>query len=193
MSQNTWDETLFVAQVDGTALTNSTTQTSILPGAARLPLPANFFSYVGKTVRMRAAGRISTVVTTPGNLTFTIDFGTVASPIGVFVSQATALNIVAQTNTTWLFEAIMTCRAIGAGTTANLMTVASWISRASLNAPAVGTTTGVGTVLMPDTAPAVGAGFDSTVTNVVDLQATFSVANAANSIQLHLYTFEAMN
>lgn len=193
MSLNTWVETLITAQVDGTALTNSTTQTSIIPPAARYTLPSNFFSVIGKSIRIKAAGRISTVVTTPGNITFTVDFGTVASPIGVFASQATALNIVAQTNATWDFEAVLTCRAIGSATSANLMGTAKWISRASLNAPAVGTTTGVGVVLMPDTAPAVGTGFDSTITNVVDLQATFSVANAANSIQVHTYTLEALN
>jgi hypothetical protein len=193
MSLQTWQETLITAQVDGTALASSTTQTSILPAAARYTLPSNYFSAIGKSVRVKAFGRISTVVTTPGNISFFLCFGTVATPINVFASQATALNVAAQTNATWMLELISTCRAIGSGTSANLITVGSWISRASLNAPAVGTTTGVGTVLMPDTAPAVGTGFDSTITNVVDLQAQFSISNASNSIQLHGYTLESLN
>jgi len=193
MSQNGWVETLISAQIDGTALTNTVTATSILPPAARFTLPANFFSYIGKSMRVRAFGRISTVVTTPGNLTLDVRLGTVASPIVAFNGGASALNIVAQTNATWDFEAILTARSIGNGVLATLMGAAKWTSRASLNAPAVGTTTGVGIVLLPDTAPVVGTGFDSTVTNVVDMFATFSIANAANSIQVHGYTLESLN
>lgn len=193
MSLNTWSETLITAQIDGTALASSTTPTSIIPPAARFTLPSNFFSVIGKSIRVKAFGRISTVVTTPGNLTLDVRFGTVAVPIVVFNGGASALNVAAQTNAAWDFEATLTCRAIGASTTANMIGVGKFISRASLNAPAVGTTTGVGTVLLPDTAPAVGTGFDSTITNVVDLFATFSVSNAANSIQVHGYTLEALN
>lgn len=193
MSLQSWQETLITAQVDGTALTNSTTQTSILPTTARYTLPSNYFSAIGKTLRLKAFGRVSTVVTTPGNITFLFCLGTVASPINAFTSGASALNVVAQTNASWELEMLLTCRAIGSGTSANMMGLSRWISRASLNAPAVGTTTGVGAVLGPDTAPAVGTGFDSTITNVVDLQATFSVANAANSIQLHGFTLESLN
>lgn len=188
-----FQECLITSQVDGTALTNTTTATSIIPAAARFTLPSNFFWVIGKQLRVRAAGRISTVVTTPGNLTFAVNFGTVATPIIVFNGAATALNVAAQTNATWDLEVLLTCRAIGASTSANMMGTAKWTSRASLNGPAVGTTTGVGTVLMPDTAPAVGTGFDSTITNVVDLFATFSVANAANSIQVHQYSLESLN
>jgi hypothetical protein len=188
-----FQECLITSQIDGTALANSTTATSIIPAAARFTLPSNFFWVPGKAIRVKASGRISTVVTTPGNLTLDVRFGTVATPIVVFNGGASALNVVAQTNAAWDFEATLTCRAIGAATAANMIGVAKWISRASLNAPAVGTTTGVGTVLLPDTAPVVGTGFDSTITNVVDFFATFSVANAANSIQVHQYSLESLN
>lgn len=192
MSLNTWVETLITAQIDGTALASSTTATSIIPPAARFTLPSNYFS-IGKALRLRAIGRISTVVTTPGNLTLAVNLGSVASPIIAFTSGTMALNVTAQTNATWWAEILLTCRAIGATTTANLMGTGSFVSRALLNAPAVGTTVGVGMELMPDTAPAVGTGFDSTITNVVDFFATFSVSNASNSIQVHQYTLEALN
>lgn len=193
MSLQAWQETLITAQIDGTALANSTTATSIIPPAARFTLPSNYFSAIGKQLRIRASGRMGTVVTTPGNITFDVRLGTVATPIIVWNGAASALNIVAQTNATWELEVLLTCRAIGAATTANLIGIGKWISRASLNAPAVGTTTGVGAVLLPDTAPAVGTGFDSTITNVLDLFATWSIANASNTITLHQYTAESMN
>lgn len=192
MSRQSWVETLITAQGDGTALSNSTTATSILPAAARYTLPSNFFTEAGKAIRVRAAGRISTVTAAPGNITFDVRFGTVATPIIVFNGGATALNVTAQTNATWLLEAELVCRAIGSSTSATVLGIAIWSSRASLNAPAVGTTTGVGGVLLPDTAPAAGTGFDSTITNMVDLFATFSVANAANSITLHQFELQSL-
>lgn len=182
-------ETLVTAQADGASLTNSTTATSILPTPAKFVLPSNFFAAIGKKLRIKASGRISTVVTTPGNLTLDVRFGSTV----VWNGAATALNVAAQTNASWSFELELTARTLGQSTTANLIGVGQWISRASLNAPAVGTTTGVGVVLLPDTAPAVGTGFDSTATQAVDFFATFSVANAANSILLHQYSLESLN
>lgn len=182
-------ETLVTAQADGAALSNSTTPTSIIPTPAKFVLPSNFFANIGKKLRVKASGRISTVVTTPGNLTLDIRFGSTV----VWNGAASALNIVAQTNASWSFELELTARTLGQTTVANLIGVGQWISRASLNAPAVGTTTGVGVVLLPDTAPAVGTGFDSTATQAVDFFATFSVANAANSLTLHQYSLESLN
>jgi hypothetical protein len=191
MSQQTWMETLITAQIDGTALTNTVTATSLLPPAARITLPSNYF-YIGKKFRMKAWGRISTVVTTPGTLTLDVRFGTIASPIVVFNGGAMNLNVTAQTNATWEFEASLTTRAIGSGTTANMMGVGKFTSRALIGSAAVASGY-PGAALLPDTAPVVGTGFDSTITNVVDLFGTWSVANAANSIQLHSYAFESMN
>jgi hypothetical protein len=188
MSVQTWQETLITAQVDGSALSNSTTATSILPAAARYTLPSNYF-YIGTKLRIKAGGRISTVVTTPGTLTLAINFGTIASPIIVFNGGAMSLNTTAQTNDTWLLEAVLTCRAIGSGTNANMMGVGQWTSAA-----VVGAASGVGLpLLIPATAPAVGTGFDSTLTNTVDLFATWSVANASNSLTLHDFSLESMN
>lgn len=193
MSKQGWQETLISSTADSTAVSNTTTSTTILPASARYTLPANFYSEVGKAIRVKAAGRMGTVVTTPGNIQFFLQHGTVASPISVFSSGTTNLNVTAQTNATWLLEIVWVCRAIGASTSANGLGTAKFISRASLNAPAVGTTTGVGTVVLPDTAPAVGTGFDSTITNVVDLFAQFSIANSSNTITTHQYTLESLN
>jgi len=58
MPLQTWQETLIQAQSDGTAVTG-TAEGSLLPGQAKFTLPANFLDYAGKTLRIRAAGRIS--------------------------------------------------------------------------------------------------------------------------------------
>lgn len=185
-------ENLITGQADGAALASSTTATSLLPAAAHFTLPSGFFSQVGKTLRVKARGRISTVVTTPGTLTLDVRFGTIASPIVVFNGGAMNLNVTAQTNATWEFEADLVCRALGQGTSANVLGIGRFTSRALIGSAAVAAGY-PGSALLPDTAPAVGTGFDSTITNVVDLFATWSVSNAANSIQLHQFSLESVN
>jgi|SRR5882762_2372901 len=187
MSLQTWQETLVTAQVDGTAITNSTTQGSIIPAAAKYTLPANFFS-IGKTIRLTAMGRVSCVVTTPGTLLFQVLFGGTA----VYNNAAAAmnLNIVAKTDVTWALEIDLVCRVIGA--TGNLMGIGQWTSEAVVGSP-VATAGGAGTLFIPASAPAVGSNFDTTTSQAVDLQAKFSVATATTSIQLHQYKLEALN
>lgn len=186
MSIQTWQETLITAQVDGTALTASTTATSILPTAAKYTLPANYFQ-VGRALRVGVLGRISNVVTTPGTLTLELKFGSVI----VASSGAISLNIVAKTNVPWWLEWHLTCRAIGSGTAANLMHQGVWQSESVVGSP-LPTVGGNGSLLIPVGAPAVGTGFDSTATQQVDLFATWSLNNA-NSIQTHQFRLESLN
>ena len=183
MSRQTWQETLIVAEVDGTALTNSTTPTSIIPAAAKFTLPANYFD-VGRVLRFTLKGRASNLVTTPGTLTLEFRLGSVIA----FTSGAIQLSATAHTNVSFIVDAMLTCRAIGAGTSANLM------GTGQLTSEVLGTTANQApTALLPVSAPAVGTGFDSTAAQVVDVFATFSIANAANSIQVHQYVLESMN
>ncbi len=176
-------------QIDGTALTNSAVATSIIAPAARFTLPNNFF-YIGKVTRFRAMGRISNIVTTPGTITFSLRFG--AGPVIVATSDALQMNAVAKTNVAWDLEWITTARAIGGSTTANLMHNGRWMSESVVGSPlpAAG---GAGTLSLVASGPAVGTGFDSTAAQVVDLFATFSIANAGNSITCHQFFFEDLN
>lgn len=182
MSLQTWGETLITAQVDGTALNTSTTATSILPPAAKFTLPANFFN-IGKILRINAYGRISTT-TGPPSITLDVRFGSV-----VVFNGGAVVTVASVTNKSWRLIALLTCRAIGASTTASMFGMGDFCSSA-----VVGSTGGVANdAMLPDSAPAVGTGFDSTIANVVDLFATWSASSASNSIQLHGYTLEAMN
>lgn len=191
MSRQTWWETLIAAEVDGTAYNTSVTPTSILPPAARYTLPANFMD-VGRQFRITGACRLSNIVTTPGTLTLDVRMGP-TSNIVVFNGAAMQMSTTAHTNVPLVFEILLTCRAIGASTTANLMGQGWALSQGlSLTAVADSATTPAH-LLMPNTAPAVGTGFDSTVAMVVDVFATFSVNNANNSIQLHQYNLATLN
>jgi hypothetical protein len=191
MSLQTWQETHINTPVDGVAVTNTVTATSLLGGTgtgasqAKLTLPTNFF-YVGRMIRIFAAGRMSTLVTTPGTLTLDIRLGAVIAANG----GAMVLSTTAKTNVAWWLDWILTCRAIGSGTTSNLM------HQGMFSSEAAGATTVAGeakSIMMPQSAPAVGTGFDATAAQTVDLFATWSVANAANSILLHQYKFVSLN
>jgi hypothetical protein len=190
MPMQSWQSILISAQSDGTALNTSTTETSILPTQARIVLPANFFTYPGQTLRMRAMGRVSNIVTTPGTLTFKTKFNT--TPIAVASSGALALNVAAKTSVTWILDWDLTCRTVGGGTSATIMFSGQWQSESVIGSPAAGAG-GASSHIFPASTPAVGTGFDSTVANLIDLTAQWSVSNAGNSIQLHSYKLESLN
>lgn len=178
-------------QVDGAALTASTTPTSIIHATAKIGLYANFFR-VGKRIRVVAAGRVSNIVTTPGTLTLDLRIGPALPPTIVCANGgAMSLNIVAKTNVPWLLYWELTCRAIGATTAANLMHQGEWTSESVIGS-GVPTATGAGTHMLPNAAPAVGTGFDSTISNYLDLFATWSLNNA-NSITCHQFHVEELN
>ncbi len=181
----TWS--LITAQSDGAALTNSTAPTSLLPGQAKYTLPANFLA-IGSKLKFHATGRISTLTAAPGTLTLDIRFGSVI----VATSPAFALNVTAQTNDTWVLDWQLSCRAIGGSTTANFMHTGMWTTVAAIGGIAAATG-GTGSLLIPATAPAVGTGFDSTAAQQIDFFGTWSIADAANSIQVHQYEIISPN
>lgn len=171
---------------NGSALSNSTTETSLLPDGRKVTLPSYFFDRVGKSLILRAAGRISTVVTSPGTLTLALKFGSIV----VATSGAMTLNTVAKTDTPWILEMESVLRSIGSGTAAALLSQGKFTSHAVIGASAVGTA-GAGIQMLPyNAAPAVGNGFDATAAQTIDLTATWSTANSSNSIQLHQFSLD---
>lgn len=191
MSLQSWQETLIQANVDGTALSASTSATSLLPPAARYTLPGNNLR-IGSQFLIKFAGRLSNLVTTPGTLTLDVRMGP-TSNIVVFNGGAMQMSSTAHTNVPIVGEIMLTCRAIGNSTNANFMGQGWALSQAlSLTAVADSTTTPAH-LLLPNTAPAVGTGFDSTVSMVIDLYGTFSINSASNSITIHQYSVWALN
>lgn len=182
MSLQTWNETLISATGDGTALTNTTSATSVIPNAAKFALYSNFFS-VGKVLRVNAWGRISNAAS--ATLTLDVRFGSTV----VFNGGSMTLNATTKANVSWRLIAMLTCRSIGTGTSATMLGQGDFCSEAALSS-ATGT---ANDMMIPAGSPAAGTGFDSTASQVVDLFATWGAASASNSIQVHEYTLEAMN
>ncbi len=174
-------ETLITLNADGTALT-AAARASLTQGAgatsARFTMPANKLR-VGDQLKVIASGRISCVVTTPGTARFDLSIAGTAN----FDTLAMNLNIVAKTNVGWFLECLGTVRAIG--TTANILWQGKWDSEAAIASP-LPTVGGSGGFVVPyNTAPVVGANFDSTVNTLWDLQFTQTVATG--SCTLHQY------
>jgi hypothetical protein len=186
-----WQSVLITQQVDGPTVANSTVEATLVAAQARYNLPANAFTYAGQALRFRAMGRVSNIVTTPGTLTFRIRFGGVAAGAIVANSGALALNTAAKTNVTWILDWDLNLRG-APGTAASMMFSGQWQSESVIGSPAAGAG-GASSHIFPASAPAVGATFDSTVSQVIDLSAQWSVANAGNSIQMHTYKLESLN
>lgn len=187
MGIQTWQENLVQSTVDGPTLT-AAAAASCIPTPSRIILPNNFF-YPGKVLRISMQGRISNVVTTPGTARLDVRLGPNGT-IVVFDTGALNLNVVAKTNVPWWAEIILPCRAVGVGTTSNLFGFATFQSEAVVGSPA-NTAGGNGILNAPVGAPAVGAGFDNTAANALDVFFTQTVATG--SFTVHNYRVDALN
>lgn len=180
MSSNSWNQTLTRVYTDGTALTNTTTATSILPAAEKFVLPANLM-FPGTRFKVHASGKISTAASTPGTLTLDLRFGSVI----VFNGGASGTLATSASNVTWVLDLDLVCRSYGASTSATMM------GTGVLTTAALSTSTPI--LLLPATSPAAGTGFDSTASQSVDLFATWSVASASNTITLNDFYVDLKN
>ena len=184
MSLQSWQETLVTAQVAGPAL-SGTAAASIIPTHAKIILPSGFWS-IGKTIRVRGMASVSNIATTPGTLTLDMRIAAV-----IAYTATMQLSTTVHTTLPLAFEFLLTCRAIGSGTSANLMGSGTATSQTlSLTAVADSTTTPA-TLLAPNVAPVVGTGFDSTLANTLDMFGTFSLTG--NGLTLQQYVVESLN
>lgn len=182
MSLGYW-ETLAVAEGDGTALT-AAARASALQGAAKsglYTLQPNFLR-VRDMLHIRASGRVSFAVTTPGSFRFDLSFG--VAGIASMDTLALPGNVVVQTNIPWSMEMWGTVRATG--NAGNIFWQGWAKSTAFLNTAAVATGPWTGDITIPyNTPPVIGANVDMTVVNILDFNWT-QVA-ATGSMTLHQY------
>lgn len=173
---------LISAQIDGPTLTAAAAATC-LPAAARKTLFANFYDAIGAPFYVKASGRISCAVTTPGTARFDLRLGGTV----IFDSLAIPLNIVAKTSVPWELEVWLTLRAIGS--TANFFGQGRFGSEAVVGSP-LPSAGGSGVIFLPyNTAPVVGGNFDSTIAQQLDMFFTQTVASG--SMTLHQFIVEA--
>jgi hypothetical protein len=184
---------------DGPALNTYTTAKSVfgaggtdLAAAIRYTTPSNFWQ-IGKCLKITALGDLSNIVTTPGTVTFEFRTGP-SSNIVAWTSGAIQLSTTAHTSLPFWLEIMLTCQAIGAGAQARLMGQGRITSICTVNtnvADSVANT--LPTLLLPNTTPAQGTGFDSSAASVLDLFAGFSISNAGNGIRIRQFALEALD
>lgn len=187
MPYQCWTETLINSKIAGPNLTASTAATSLLNVQEKLAMYAGFW-YVGRALRITAYGQLGNIVTTPGTLTIDVRMGPTSNII-VFNGAAMQLSSTAHTTLPFELEIVLTCRAVGTSTSSNLIGQGHMTAQSlSLTAVADSATTPA-TLLLPNTTPTVGTGFDYSVSMTMDLFGTFSLSNA-NAIQVQQYLVE---
>jgi len=168
---------------DVAAVTLSTTDKALIP-VANLPiLGSNYFSFIGKLVRLRMFGRITTGAT-PGNGTVDVYWGSGADANGTIICSSAAVALTAsQTNLTWELELFIRCRAMGAS--------GSLFGLGMFNANVGVLASTLQPVMIPASAPA-AVTVDLTAANVISPQFKRS-GSTAETMQVHDFMFEAMN
>lgn len=192
-----------LGSLSGPTLADSDVKTSLMPAAATFSFdPGEII--LGKALRIRASGSISNIVTTPGtlNLYLTLSaksggdahpFSTNLVDVDIFDSGAMPLCIVAKTDTHWMLEVDLVCRAIDENGVASFFGQGRWISHSAIGSP-VATVGSPGSVMLPFNTVAVdGATFDSLTWQNLSLQGEWSIADAGNSITMHAFTVQALN
>lgn len=184
MGVQRWHQPLIVQAItDGPTLT-AAAAASCIPTPNKITLPTNYWE-VGKQWRVTLAGRLSTVITTPGTIRWDIRIGAVVAWDSLAILPDT---VAAHTNMPFKLEVFLTCRSIGASTAATLFGVGVLFSEDILGTPAASPKAAVIAMLPWNTAPVVGTGFDSTTINTVDVFFTQTVATG--SMTVHQYQIE---
>lgn len=173
----TWNQTLITAQGNGTALT-AAAAASALPAQAKYTMPPGFLSVLGQKLRILASGKITSLITTPGTARWSVKFGATV----VFDGLAALLDsVAAHTDVGWMLDIELTLTAVGAAAT--LMGHGLWTSEDILGVPATAPKGVLGAMLPWNSAPANGATFDSTASQVVDLFFTQTAATGSMTLQ----------
>lgn len=176
-------KSLISLQADGPTLTAAAAATAINT-QAKVLLPGNFYTTLGEQIRVKASGRISSVITTPGTARFDLRFGANV----VMDSLAILLDTVAaHTTVGWELEMTGTIRALGS--TANMIWSGKWTCEDILGVPATAPKGVLSAILPWNAAPAVGANFDASATQLVDF--FFTQTAATGSMTVHQYQLEA--
>jgi hypothetical protein len=179
-------KTLVSAQGDGPTLTAAAAATC-LPGQAKVLVPGGTFDAPGKMLLIKASGRISSVITTPGTARFDVRLGGTVMFDGLAILLDT---VAAHTTVGWTLDLQLTMRT--AGTAATLWGQGTWTCEDILGVPATAPKGVLSAILPWNSAPAVSSNtFDATAANTLDLFFTQTVATG--SLTVHQYMAEIVS
>lgn len=188
MSRQSWQEAIFWATADGTAVNTTATETIIFPNVT---IPANYMQD-GRTLRIKVSGRWSNVVTAVPTIIWAVRWGGVA---GTMLAQTPAIvtPAAATTSAPFSFEVVIQTRTNGA--TGSVFAFGEAIMGTGA-APTFGTVANYGVVVpMTSTGTTVPAAVtvDLTADTALSVTGKFSASNAANGFTGHVYIGESLN
>jgi hypothetical protein len=165
------------------AVTLAATAKAIVPLANLPVLGSNYFSWIGKALRVTLFGRMTTVLT-PGNGSWDIYWGSGADATGTVIGSSTPVALSAsQTNLSWRAEFIVRCRTLGA--TGSLFVTGEWRANVGVVAGSLQP------ILIPASVPA-AVTVDLTAANVISPQFKRS-GSTVETMQCHDVLYEALN
>lgn len=168
---------------DVAAVTLATTDKALIPLANIPVLGSNYFSYVGKGMRITLFGRITTAAT-PGNGTFDIYWGSGADANGTIIGSSAAFALTAsQTNLSWWAQFTVRARALGASGSLLVTGDAAFNNAVVANS--------LQPLMIPASAPA-PVTVDLTAANVISPQFKRS-GSTVETMQVHDVLYEALN
>lgn len=188
MSRQYWEEGLSWATADGTAVTNTVTETILFPNVT---IPANYLQD-GRTLRIRASGQYQTMSGQPW-VSFFLRWGGVSGTLMAKTSPTTLPSSV--TGALWDLDAYLTTRSNGSSGTV-LATGTARIFSGIQGSVASATGEAFVAPLSISGSSVIGtptATVDLTADTALALSAQWGSANAANSIKGHNYVIEAIN
>lgn len=192
MPLQAWEQAVITQEAAGTLFTNYTTAKTVINQQDLYGLYAGFFR-LGTKLRITANMSISNIVTTPGTMVFQVMLGTIV----VFTTGNIQLNATAHTTLPAKLVVDLTAQLTNTGVggvVAKLM--GQGVLTGVMFTKTAGQVDGVNSetvINVPVTAPALGTAFDSTISQILDFWAGFSIANAGNGVQMNQYDVEILN
>lgn len=187
MSKQIWEELMHIVREDGTAFSNTTTETILFPD---FTIPAEYMG-ADRVIVIEAFGRYSTTGTP--TMTFRLRWGGVAGTALWTSGAITGGSGV--TAALWWLRIVLQARA-GGSTTGSMFAIGHAMLGAAL-APTVGSATGAPGYLLcgsagDDTPAAVGS-LNTLSDQSLSLTGQWSAASASNAITGHIRILRSLN
>lgn len=169
---------------DIAAVTLAATAKALYPASNFPVLGGQYFVRIGKKLRIRLFGRMTTGAT-PGNGSFNVYYGTGADANGIAILTGTPVALVANaTNLSWMVEIYVHARSLGSAGTLFVTGMAQFNVGLLLST--------VAPMLLPASAPVVSGACDLTAANIISVQFLRS-GSTAETMQVHDMEVVAMN
>jgi len=177
-SLNAWEEVLRAEVQDSTAVASTASETILVPNVT---LPARYL-VTGRALRATVRGRYGTTGTP--TIIFRQRIGGLAGALAAASSTYTTPSGVTTVPFELVFDVVV--RSYGRSTAGTVFTM----GRFQLTTAAPNT---LAQQLIPATAPAVSAGFDSEAAQDFAVTVQWGTSNASNTITAHQYILESLN